>query len=263
MSPPPAPSPPPAAGRRGWLWPLFGLGLVGVVIVGGLLGYWVFMNVAARMLLTDQALTIRLPPEADTVLTATNSIDVTMKGVISAQVPLNQTLDLPIDGTYDTLIDLDTQVPLETTIVYEGIIPIDTMADIEANVPVNFQNVKKYKNLGLKAKLPMKLSLPVKLVVPVKQNIPFKYSGPLRVKINHVIRSPVGTTLNTKLNVNQDFTVPITTSLPIRMQLPQHPVAATIVESYLFLNLETLRLERKQEPPEAAEAPLATPGAAS
>ncbi len=263
MSPPPAPPPPPAAGRRGWLWPLFGLGVVGVVIVGGLLGYWVFMNVAARMLLTDQALTIRLPPEADTVLTATNSIDVTMKGVISAQVPLNQTLDLPIDGTYDTLIDLDTQVPLETTIVYEGIIPIDTMADIEANVPVNFQNVKKYKNLGLKAKLPMKLSLPVKLVVPVKQNIPFKYSGPLRVKINHVIRSPVGTTLNTKLNVNQDFTVPITTSLPIRMQLPQHPVAATIVESYLFLNLETLRLERKQEPPEAAEAPLATPGAAS
>ncbi|MGQ0530376.1 MAG: hypothetical protein ACT4PG_11315 [Panacagrimonas sp.] len=232
--------------RRVWFWPALSLGVVGIVIVGGLFGYWAFMNVAARLVLSDQPLSIQLPPQADITMRTTQNIDVLMKGVITAQVPLVQTLDLPVKGTYNTLIDLDTMVPLETVITYEGVIPIDTMADIEARAPVNFQNVKKYKNLHFKAKLPMKLSLPVKLVVPVKQNIKLKYKGPLRVAINHVIRAPVGTTLNTALNVNQQFNIPITSSLPLKLDLPQHPVKATIVDADLNLDISTLRLERKQ-----------------
>ncbi|MGQ0699999.1 MAG: hypothetical protein ACT4PZ_17360 [Panacagrimonas sp.] len=244
------PSPPTAPRKRRWLWPAFAFGALGLVVVGGLLGYWAFMNIAARLMLTDQPVRIRLPETASIVLKTTNDIDVLMKGVITAQVPLQQTLNLPVKGTYDTIITLDTKVPLETTIVYEGVIPIDTIADIEAKAPVNFQNVKKYKNLHFKAKLPMKLNLPVKLVVPVKQDIPFKYRGPLKVQIDHVIRAPVGTTLNTALKVNQEFRVPIISTLPVSLQLPQHPVKATIVEADLNLDLATLRLERK--PAEAA-----------
>lgn len=251
-SPPAPPGPPPRASphRAPWLWPLFGAGVIGVVIVGGLFGYWAFMNVAARLIISDQALTIQLPPRSNIVMRTNHNVDVLMKGTIYAQVPLKQMLDLPVSGTYDTIIDIDTQVPLETVITYEGIIPVDSMADIEAKAPVNFQNVKKYKNLHFKAKLPLKLRLPVKLVVPVKQVIPLKYHGPLKVGIDHVIRTPVDTTLRTALKVNQPFSVPITTSLPVSLQLPQHPVKATIVESDLFLNLATLRLERK--PPASA-----------
>ncbi|MCC2658552.1 MAG: hypothetical protein K0Q76_3660 [Panacagrimonas sp.] len=260
-TPPPSPPSPPAgtktaSPRRGWwLWPLFGVGVIGVVIVGGLLGYWAFMNVVARLLISDQPLTIQLPPQSDIVMRTDHKVDVLMKGTIYAQVPLKQTLDLPVNGTYDTIVDIDTKVPLETVITYEGVIPVDSMADIEARAPVNFQNVKKYKNLHFKAKLPLKLRLPVKLVVPVKQVIPLKYHGPLKVTINHVIKAPVDTTLKTALKVNQPFSVPITTSLPVRLQLPQHPVKATIVESDLDLDLSTLRLERKSE----ASSTTATP----
>jgi hypothetical protein len=250
--PPPVPPklPPPVAnkkpGRLGpWLWPVFGVGVVAVIIIGGLLGYWVFMNVAARLLISDQPLTIQLPPQADVTMQTDHKIDVLMKGTIYAQVPLVQTLDLPVKGTYDTIVNIDTKVPLETVITYEGVIPVDSIAEIEAKAPVNFQNVKKYKNLHFKAKLPLKLRLPVKLVVPVKQDIPLKYRGPLRVTIDHVIRAPVNTTLKTALKVNQDFNIPITTSVPLRLDLPQHPVKATIVESDLNLDLSTLRLERK------------------
>lgn len=230
-----------------WLWPLFGTSVVGALIIGGLAGYWAFMNIAARLLLVDQPLTIQLPPQSDIVMRTDHKVDVLMKGTIYAQVPLKQTLDLPVNGTYDTIVDIDTKVPLETVITYEGVIPVDSMADIEAKAPVNFQNVKKYKNLHFKAKLPLKLRLPVRLVVPVKQVIPLKYHGPLKVAINHVIRTPVDTTLKTALAVNQPFSVPVTTSLPVRLQLPQHPVKATIVESDLFLDIATLRLERKRD----------------
>ncbi|MGQ0622845.1 MAG: hypothetical protein ACT4QA_23560 [Panacagrimonas sp.] len=254
---PPAPPPPPAqprppSGRKLWLWPVFGVGIVGIVIVGGLTGYWLFMNLAARLTISDQPLTIRLPDQTDIVLRTQNKIDVLMQGTIHAQVPLNQTLRLPVKGSYLTEIDINTTVPLETVIIYEGIIPIDSIADIEAKAPVNFQNVKKYKNLHFKAKLPMKLSLPVKLVVPVKQDIRVRYKGPLKVTIDHVINTPVNTTLRTALKVNQQFSVPITSSLPARLNLPQHPVKATIVEADLFLNLSTLRLEHKDR---AAAAP--------
>lgn len=250
-SPPPAaPSPPSSprpSSRKLWLWPVLSVGVIGVVIAGGVFGYWLFMNIAARLIISNQPLTIRLPEQADIVMRTSNKIDVLMKGIIHAQVPLRQTLNLPVKGTYLTEVDIDTSVPLETVIIYEGVIPIDTIADIEAKAPVNFQNVKKYKNLHFKAKLPMKLNLPVKLVVPVKQNIPLKYKGPLKVTLDHVITTPVDTTLRTALKVNQQFSVPITSSLPVRLNLPQHPVRATIVEADLFLNLSTLRLERKPE----------------
>lgn len=250
----------PASPRRLWVWPLFGVGVVGVVLVGGLTGYWLFMNIAARLELADQPIRIRLPETTDLVLrTNDNKIDVLMKGTIYAQVPLKQTLLLPIKGVYDTDIDLDTQVPLETVITYEGVIPIDTIADIEAKAPVNFQNVKKYKNLHFKAKLPMRLQLPVKLVVPIKQNIPLRYKGPLRVTIDHTLTAPVDTVLNTALKVNQQFSVPITTELPVRLQLPQTPTRATITEADLFLNLETLRLERKSDPGTPAATAQARP----
>ncbi len=255
-SPPSPPREPPAKAppsRRLWLWPTLGAAALGLVVVGGMIGYWVFMNVAARLMLSNQPLTIRLPEQADITMRTTNNIDVLMKGVITAQVPLVQTLNLPVSGTYDTVIDLDTAVPLETVITYEGVIPVDTFADIEAKAPVNFQNVKKYKNLHFKARLPLKLNLPVKLVVPVKQNIKLKYKGPMRVGINHVIKAPVGTTLNTALKVNQQFSVPVTSTLPLRLGLPQHAVKATIVDADLFLNLATLRLEKKKE----AAAPTA------
>ncbi|MGH8516032.1 MAG: hypothetical protein ACREUE_01095, partial [Panacagrimonas sp.] len=170
ISPPPSP-PAPRSRRALWVWPLFGVGVIGVIIVGGMLGYWAFMNVAARLLISDQPLTIQLPPQSDIVMRTDHKIDVLMKGTIYAQVPLKQTLDLPVNGTYDTIVDIDTQVPLDTVITYEGVIPVDSMADIEAKAPVNFQNVKKYKNLHFKAKLPLKMRLPVKLVVPVKQMI--------------------------------------------------------------------------------------------
>lgn len=246
---------PAPARRKLWLWPLFGTGLIAVGIVGGVLGYWIFLNVAARLLLTDQPLTLRLPEQAEIVMRTDNRVDVLMQGVITAQVPLRQTLNLPVKGNYLTEVNIDTQVPLETVITYEGVIPIDTMADIEAKAPVNFQSVKKFKNFHFKAKLPMKLSLPVKLVVPVKQNIPLKYRGPLRVTIDHVIRTPVDTVLNTSLKVNQQFSVPITSSLPLRLNLPQHPVRASIVDADLRLDLATLRLERKAQADEAASPP--------
>jgi hypothetical protein len=242
------PTPKQAGPRRPfWLWPLVGVGVLGVIVVGGLLGYWIFTHVAARLILSDQPMTVRLPPTADTRLAAENQIDVLMKGVIRAQVPLVQTLELPINGSYDTIIDIDTRIPLKTVITYEGVIPVDTMADIQAKAPINFQNVKKYKNMHFKAKLPMKLRLPVKLVVPVDTTIPFKYRGPLRVRINHVIKAPVGATLRTALNVNQQFRVPVISVLPLRMQMPQHPIKATITESDLFLNLQTMRLRGKPE----------------
>lgn len=244
-------TPPPSrklgASRRLWLWPVLGVGVIGLVIVGGLTGYWVFGHVAARLMISNQPLTIRLPEQANITMRTTHDIDVLMKGVITAQVPLVQTLNLPVNGTYDTIIDLDTLVPLETVITYEGVIPVDSMADIEAKAPVNFQNVKKYKNFRFKAKLPLKLSLPVKLVVPVKQNVRIKYQGPMRVKIDHVIKAPVNTTLHTALKVNQQFRVPVTSSLPLQLDLPQHPVKAHIVDADLFLNLSTLRLEKKKE----------------
>lgn len=245
---PPIESDPPDLPRNGlWFWSFLGSGLLVVVMVGGLIGYWVFINIAARLVLENQPITVALPQKTEMELRAKRNIDARLSGQIRAQVPLRQTLNLPVKGHYDTIIDLDTTTRLNTVIVYEGVIPVDTFADIEANASVNFQNVKRYKRLKVKAKLPMKLNIPVKLTVPVDQDVRLKYRGPLKVFIDHVIRAPMDTTLNTALKVDQVFNVPIRSKIPLDMTLPSTPVNAHIDDADLFLDLSTFRLERKPE----------------
>ena len=237
--------------RRWWPWFLLGLSCPLVLAVGAVIGYQMFMQVAVRLMLQDQPAQVLLPPTAEARLSVSNAIDIHLKGRIDAQVPLVQTLSLPIEGHYDTLIDLDTHVPLRTTIRYEGILPIDTLAEIEAMAPINFQNVKTYKNMRFKAKLPMKMRLPVKLEVPVDEEVRIRYRGPLKVSLQHTLQVPVDSQLNTALDVDQIFSVPVSSTLPLEMRMPASPVQATIVSSDLYLDLATLRLEQKTEPQDA------------
>lgn len=234
---------------------LWFLGAVAVAGAGGFIGFWVFLNVAAHFLLTDQPLRVQLPPTMTVKATTTNQLDVHMEGFINAKVPLQQTLEFPISGDYNTEINLDHPVELTTVITYRGVIPIDTYADIVANVTLNYQNVKQYRNLQLKAKLPMKLRMPINLKVPVKQMVRVKYRGPMKARIDHLLKVPVDTTLNTKLKVNQDFMLPVTSSFPLSMVIPQTPLRATIHEADLYLPLHRLRAEQSQDEPQPESTP--------
>ncbi|HEY0975239.1 MAG TPA: hypothetical protein VGE57_12160 [Solimonas sp.] len=259
---PPSSTPPPTSGGgggggAGWRWLLWGIGAVGAVVIGGLLGYWALMNLSLKLVLKNQPGMVTLPPEFDATASVTNVLDIIMKGTIKAKVPFKQTLDLPLQGRYNTEVELDTVVPVKFTVTYDGTIPVNTIADITARANFNFQDVKGFRQLDVKAKLPMKFNLPVRLVAPVDTGLRFAYHGPMMMGLDQTLRADVDTMIDTRLDVNQRVSAPVTADIPLRVRAPTHPLKAIITEADLAVRLDSLRLGVTEDAsaPQRADSP--------
>ena len=256
---PPSDPPPPESGggSSGFLlWGGLLVGGAGVIVVGAFVGYFLFTNLIIGLSLRDVRGTVHFPPEFKAVATVTNSLDIVMDGVIEAQVPFKQTLNLPLKGRYSADVEISSPVPVKFDVVYDGTIPVDTIADITARADFNFQDVKTMRELEFTAKLPMKMSLPVKLLAPVDTIIDFTYKGPLVMGLDQTIQADVDTTLITRLKVNQKMTAPVTADIPLTIYSP-NPVKVIISEADIKFNLDTLRLEVADDTdqPERVESP--------
>ena len=246
--------------QRGGILPWLAAGVVlgGAVIIGGFLGYWLFVNLRFGLSLSNQPLAVTLPEELKVTSEVTNILDIDMQGDIRTSVPFNKPVTVPFRGEYDIDIALDTLVPVEFNVVYEGVIPVDTYADIEARTTLDFKTIKQYRDLKIKARLPLKFDLPVKFNVPVKDNLRFTYNGPIKAVLNQNIETRVNTTLNTVLPVNQTVSAPVTRSFGLNLHLPQHPVRAIINESDINAAVDSVRLEIAEDNsgPERMDSPF-------
>lgn len=235
---------PDGGGLSGKSWAALLAGGLGVIVIGAFAGYYLLTHLVIGLSLKNQPGSVYFPPEFTAVARVTNNLDIKMDGVITAQVPFKQTLNLPLKGRYKADVEIDAPVPVKFDVVYDGTIPVDTFADITARADFNFQDVKTYRELEIKAKLPMKMALPVKLTAPVDTTIDFKYKGPLVMGLDQTIQAPVDTVLDTRLVVNQNVNTPVTADIPLKVTAnDDEPVKVILTEANLELHADTLRLE--------------------
>ena len=232
-----------------------------VIIAGAAAGYYLFTNLYLGLSLNKQPGSVYLPIEFDATASITNNMDIIMDGVIEAQVPFKQTLNLPLQGRYKADVEIDAPVPVKFDVVYDGTIPVDTIADITARANFNFQDVKTYRELEFQAKLPMKMALPVKLTAPVDTTIDFKYKGPLVMGLNQTIQADVDTTLDTRLAVNQTVSTPVNAAIPLHIYAPSKPINVFLSAPQLRLDISKLKLEVAEDTdqPQRTESPWGPP----
>ncbi len=240
--------------------------LAALVCGGGLLGFWLYANLIFGISIKDQPGEVLFPREMTVQAEATNNIKIALNGYIDAEVPLQQTLSLPLEGVYDADVALDTWIPVRFTVNYRGVIPVNSMATIEGRTDINYQAVKRLRNLKFTAQVPLQFEQPVVFSVPVETKIRFKYRGPLRLALKQTVQAPVDTVLKTRLKAVRDIETPILARFGLRMRPPQTPVPVIIQNADLRLGLDTLRLERtpdrqlpQREAAVAAPATLSSP----
>lgn len=239
---------PPLHEHGGILPWLLGGGLVlGTIVVGGALGFWLYLNLLVGLTLRDQPVLLSLPPTLEVGAEVTNIVEIDLDGVIHAKVPFNQQIEVPFRGEYVLDVVIDAEVPVAFTVTYNGLLPVDTFATINARTTLNFRTLKQFRNLKIQATLPLKMKIPVQLTVPVKDTIHFVYNGPLTVIADQTLTTRVDTVLNTTLAVDQKVSTPIKGRFGLRMHLPQEPVAAIINHSDLVIDPTTLRLKIADE----------------
>lgn len=238
-------------------------GLAGIVVAGGVLGFWLYSRLIFGFTITDQPALLKLPPTFNADVEATNTVTIKLDGLIDATVPFKQTLNLPVTGDYDADISLDTIVPISFTIVYKGLIPVDTFASIRGTTDFLYQNVKRLRNVPFSARVPLKFEQPVSFTVPVNSKLHLIYKGPLHMNLDQTIAAPVDTVLHTRIKAVREITTPILTHFGLRVHVPDETLTPVILKhSDLRMRLDTLRLARTPDPSVPQRAPVA-PGEAS
>ena len=216
----------------GWLtllkWFIGGGVLAGALIVGVAVGVWVYFHIVIDIPIRDQKVAVSLPDKLEATVEVSNILEVAMGGLITTEVPFKQTLEGPLQGTYDLDVELRTPVPLKFNVAYEGIIPIDTEADVTIRTGINYKNLKSLRNLRIKTAIPLKFPLPVNLNVPVDDVIDLEYVGPLTADVDEVLIAPIDTVLKTRLPINQTVRTPVTAALPLELYPEQGPIKAIL-----------------------------------
>lgn len=224
----------PASGR-GLRWLLGGSVLLGALVIGVCLAWWVFFHIVIYIKVENQPAGVTLPHEFSATATLTNVLDVTLKGDITASVPFQQELTVPFRGRYDFDVEFTAKVPVKFDVTYDGTIPVNTSADVTIRTGINYKNLKALRNLQIKTALPLNFQLPVRLHIPVEDTIDLTYEGPLSADIDQDLRAKVDTTLNARLPVNQTVRTPVTAAIPLQVVPRQEQVRLTISELLVAL----------------------------
>lgn len=214
-----------------------------LVVVGGVIGMWLYVHLIFGLSLHNQPGLVRFPPTTHAFAMAKNKIKIALNGYIEAAVPFKQTLELPLHGNYDTDIRFDFVAPVEFTIRYRGVMPVNSMATIHGVTDFNYQKVKRLRNVAFTAQIPLKFEQPIALTVPVKAKLHLVYHGPLKVDFDQTVTATVDTVLHTRLLATRDITTPILARFGLNVHWPAAAIPIIIQNADLHLRLNTLRLE--------------------
>ncbi len=228
-----------------------GLSVGLIVLVGGVIGFLFYVHIFLGLTLTDQPGQIRFPPEMTAKVTATRPLAIQLKGIIDAQVPFKQTVQLPLHGTYQANLVLNTHVPLQFVIHYQGVVPIHakTVVHTTTDLVVHSALLPKFP---LTLPIPLDFKQPVTLTVPVNTQLHLIYRGPISVTFNQTIAAPIDTVLHTHLKVDREVQAPILASFGLKVYPPQTPQSLIVKHADLRLPLGGLRFERERDVPDAA-----------
>jgi len=230
--------------QGGWLiWMVLLAILVGAAIGGALVGYWVFKNVDARLLLSNQPAKITIDETLKVNARALDNLNIRLDDTIHTRVPVDQIITVPVKEQLNVIADFDGSVPIRMNVAVRDKIVLDQVLDLNAVIDAEILGDKL--KLPIRGKVPVKAIVPVSLDIPVDQMVRLKFSAPVGVRVQQALTVPLKTVIEADIPIQADLSVPVKSDIPAEATLQPGPLSATIVEADLRLPLRTLRLETK------------------
>lgn len=232
------------------------IGLIAVlgVAAGVLVGVWVFRNVDARLLLSNQPATVIIPDPLRISAQVLNNLEIELDTSITTTVPIDQVITIPIAETLNVMADFDGDVPIKINVPVRDKIQIDQILDIDTVIKAEILGDKH--DLPLRGKIPVRATVPVSLNIPVDQLVRLKFKAPVQARLRQALTVPLKADISTTIPIKSQMSVPVKSALEASITIPD-PARIVIVESDLLLPLRTLLLGVTGNP-----APAAGPAAA-
>ncbi|HWU67501.1 MAG TPA: hypothetical protein VN046_01385 [Stenotrophobium sp.] len=239
--------------------------LAGAVIGGVLVGVWVFRNIDARLLLTNQSATVLVPQPVKISADILNNLDIEINDSLKTTVPVDQIISIPIKDTLHVIASFDSNVPIKLTVPVHDKIVIDQVLDVDTTIKANL--LGDTHDLPIRGKIPVKATVPVNLVIPIDQPVHLKFTAPVDVKFTQPLVVPLKADIAATIPIHSEMSVPVKSALDAEVTIPQ-PANVIITHANLRLPLRTLKLGTKDGKDEGsagatAAAPESTPGSAT
>ncbi len=250
--------------QRGAVTPLMALLLIGGgAILGGIVaGAWVFMNVDARLLLTNQAAEVIIPEPFPASAKVLENLKIAIDDSISTTVPVDVQLSLPIKDTLNVLAEFDGEVPIKMDVRVKDTITIDQVLELDTVIDANF--LGDWHKLPIRGKVPVKAQVPVDLTIPVNKNVRLKFTAPVKARIKDKVNVPLKTQIAATIPIKSTLEVPVLSDIKADVTLPpDQPVSIIVNYADLLLPLRSLALGLQSgdepAPAQPAEVQQGTP----
>ena len=232
-------------------WTLLGVLLLGAVLGGALVALWIFRNVDARLLLTEQPAKVTLPDDLPITAEILKNLQIRLDETVNTTVPVDQQVTIPVRDTLNLMVEIDDDIPLKLDVRVQDEITIDQVLDIDAVIDANF--LGDWHKLPIRGKVPVKATVPIDLLIPVDQKVRITLRSPVKAKLRDDLVVPLKTDISADVPISGTFNVPVLTPLEARVTLPDEPLDIVINYADLVLPLRTLRLGLKDETTPAAD----------
>ena len=214
-----------------------GLGLLAAIAGGAFVAYWIWNNVTANIPLYDQKARIEIADAFPATVDILDPLSVNIDTVISANVPINQTLTIPLEETFDVKVNFNGQVPIKMTLPVHQSIHIDQVIPIDGKVSVKLLGA--WIKLPLKGSVPVKADIPVNLSIPIDRNIDLAFSAPAQVAISDKIKVRLDTNIIADIPVKKSLSIPVLEPLRANVTLDK-ATDITIRELNIDVPLEAI-----------------------
>lgn len=213
--------------------------LVGAIVGGMLVGWWVFRNIDARLALKDQPASVIIPHPVNVSADVLNNLEIEINDAITTTVPINQTIRIPIKDTLRVVAKFDNEIPIKMTVPVRDKITIDQVLDVDTVIKANL--LGDTHDLPIRGKIPVKAVVPISLNIPVDQIVRVKFEAPAEVKIVEPLEVPLQADIAATIPIRSQMSVPVKSALQAAVTVTQ-PADIVITDADLRLPLRTLKL---------------------
>ncbi|MDN5939498.1 MAG: hypothetical protein L0H83_12670, partial [Salinisphaera sp.] len=175
-------------------WLLLLVVLLAAMAGGAIAGYWIFQNVNARLLLSDQPAMVTIPEPIVATADVLNNLNISLDTVISTRVPIDKTVSIPVDDTLHLLAKFDAEVPIKMEVPVHQSITLDQTVHVDAVIQA--QVLGDTLSLPIRGDIPIKAEVPIDLVIPVDRMVRLKFTAPVEAKLKQNLTVPLKTTID-------------------------------------------------------------------
>jgi hypothetical protein len=212
--------------------------------LGVVAGWWVFKNFDMNLPVRNQPATVTLPEPMQVRAKVLNDLDVMVKGQLSTEIPIDQSIQVPINETLHTVISFDHDVPIKMQVPVSYTLPLDQVIHVDSKVKVTV--LGKDISLPIRGDIPIKAQIPINMNVPIDQRVRLKFVAPADAKLQQQLNIPLKTTIATTFPLQGVMQVPVKSELQAQVVVPQ-PISAVISESDFSFPLSQLALQRVEK----------------